>query len=93
MKSKCGEHNYDNITKSKIDQILQKLQENGATIHGGNPWYVDVNKHNIKLQGIWNEEASTLSVIVTDKKFIVPCSKIWSAIDPLINHISGHTGV
>jgi hypothetical protein len=86
--SKCGEHTYDNITRPKIDEILAKLQANGATIHGGNPWHVDVNKHNIKLQGTWDENKSSLSIIVTDKHFIVPCSRIWSTIDPLVEHIS-----
>ncbi len=87
--SKCGVHTYDNITKPKIGEILEKLQANGATIQGNNPWHVDVNKHNIKLQGNWDEERSSLSIIVTDKNFIVPCSKIWNTIDPLIEHISG----
>jgi hypothetical protein len=92
MKSRCGEHNYENISRSKIDLILKKLEENGATIHGGNPWEVDVNKHNIKMHGTWDETTSSLSIIVTDKHFIVPCSKIWKEIDPLISHLSKETG-
>ena len=86
--SKCGVHTYDNITRPKIEEILAKLQANGATVHGSNPWHVDVNKHSIKLQGNWDEENSSLAITVTDKSFIVPCSKIWSTIDPLVEDIS-----
>jgi hypothetical protein len=92
MKSRCGEHNYENITRPKVDLILKKLEENGATIHGSNPWEVDVNKHNIKMQGTWDETTSSLSIVVTEKNFIVPCSKIWKEIDPLISHLSKETG-
>jgi hypothetical protein len=86
--SKCGVHTYDNITRPKVDEILAQLQANGATIQGGNPWHVDVNRHNIKLQGIWDEKNASLAITVTDKSFIVPCSRIWSTIDPLIDHVS-----
>lgn len=89
MSSLCGEHHYGNITKTKIDQILEQLKKNGATISGNNPWNVDVHNHGVKLQGIWNESNSSLSIIVTSKSWYVPCSKIWDTIDPLINHISG----
>jgi hypothetical protein len=89
MGSLCGEHHYGNITKAKIDRILDELRKKGATITGNNPWDVDVHNNGVKLQGTWNESNSTLSIIVTGKNFYVPCSKIWETIDPLINHISG----
>ncbi len=88
MSSLCGEHHYGNINKTKIDQILDQLKKNGATISGNNPWNVDVHNHGVKLQGTWNESNSTLTIIVTAKSWYVPCSKIWDTIDPLINHIS-----
>ncbi|MEM6831373.1 MAG: hypothetical protein AAF551_12735 [Bacteroidota bacterium] len=88
MSSKCGTHQYDAINRVKIDQILKALEENGATITGDNPWEVDVHTGGVKLRGTWDERASTLSVIVTAKNVFAPCSKIWSTIDPLINHIS-----
>lgn len=88
MSSKCGEHHYGNITKTKIDQILDQLRKSGATISGNNPWDVDVHNNGVKLQGTWNESNLTLSIIVTDKNWYVPCSKIWDTIDPLIQHIS-----
>jgi hypothetical protein len=89
MSSKCGEHHYGNITKTKIDQILEQLKNNGASISGNNPWGVDIHKYGIKLQGAWNESNLTLSITVIEKDFYVPCSKIWDTIDPLIHHISG----
>jgi hypothetical protein len=88
MSSLCGEHNYGNITKVKIDEILKALKDKGALISGDNPWDVDVQNNGVKLRGTWNESTSTLSIIVTGKNFYVPCSKIWETIDPLINHIS-----
>ena len=88
MSSKCGEHHYGNITKVKMDQILKAMSGSGSTVSGNNPWDVDVHQHGIKLQGSWNEGTATLSVIVTDKNFYVPCQKIWDTIDPLVGHIS-----
>jgi hypothetical protein len=89
MANLCGEHHYGNITQVKIDQIMDALKKNGATITGSNPWDVDVNSNGVKLQGAWNASNSTLTIIVTDKSWYVPCSAIWNKIDPLINHISG----
>ncbi len=85
---KCGVHHYANISQAKIDKILQALKDNGSTVSGNNPWDVNTNKFGIKLQGSWNASSQVLSIIVTDKDFFVPCSKIWDTIDPLINHIS-----
>lgn len=88
MKTNCEERPYGNITKVKIDQILKALRDKGAAISGNNPWDVDTHNSGVKLRGEWNESTSILSVIVTDKDFYVPCSKIWDFIDPLIHHIS-----
>ena len=85
---KCGVHSYTNITQSKIDEILAALKKGGATVTGKNPWNVNTNKYGIKLQGTWDKSQEVLSLIVTDKDFFVPCSKIWDFVDPLINHIS-----
>lgn len=87
-KSLCGEHNYANINKEKIDAIIKALKENGATVTGNNPWVVDPHQHGIKLQGTWDQAASNLSIIVIAKNWYVPCSKIWDYIDPLIEHIN-----
>ena len=84
---KCGAHHYAGITQEKIDAIIAALKKNGATVSGDNPWNVDTHKYGVKLQGSWVETTSTLTIIVTDKDFYVPCSKIWDTIDPLIHHI------
>jgi hypothetical protein len=88
MSTNCGEHHYANITQVKINAIMDALRKNGATITGNNPWDVDTHNNGIKLRGTWNSSNLTLSIIVTDKNFYVPCSKIWETIDPLISHIS-----
>lgn len=85
---KCGAHHYANITKEKIDKMLAVLREQGYKVTGDNPWTIDTNNHGVVLKGTWNESNSTLTVIVTDKNWYVPCSKIWEAIDPLINGLS-----
>jgi hypothetical protein len=84
---KCGAHHYQNIDKAKIDIILKALKESGAGVTGNNPWNFDTRKHNVKLQGTWDQDKSLLTVIVTDKNIYVSCPKIWDEIDPLVNRI------
>jgi hypothetical protein len=83
----CGTHYYDNISKQQVDAILKNLQNDGATITGDNPWDVETNQHGVKLRGIWTEASLQLSVTVTDKRFYVPCYKIWARIDELMQHV------
>ncbi len=85
---KCGAHHYANITKEKIEKMLAVLREQGFKVTGNNPWTINTNNNGVVLKGTWNESTSTLTVIVTEKNFYVPCSKIWDAIDPLINGLS-----
>ncbi|MCP4217424.1 MAG: hypothetical protein GY765_22465 [bacterium] len=84
---KCGAHHYGNIDQEKVDVIIEQLKQHGAKLTGNNPWDVDTGKYGIKLQGTWDKATSTLTIIVTDKDWFVPCSKIWDYIDPLIHHI------
>lgn len=86
-KGKCGAHHYGDIDQHKIDKMLEALRSNGAVITGSNPWDVDTKKHGIKLKGSWEEASSSLTLIVTEKDFFVPCSKIWENIDPLIHQL------
>lgn len=65
MGNLCGEHHYGNITKVKVDKILDQLKANGATIGGTNPWDVDVHNNGVKLMGTWNEANLSLSVSKT----------------------------
>lgn len=85
---KCGVRRYANITKAKIDRMLEELRKQGYKVTGNNPWTIDTNNHGVVLQGTWHEATETLSVIVTAKKFYVPCGEIWKKIDPLINGLS-----
>jgi len=84
---KCGIHSYGNIDQKKINIILEALRKSGATITGNNPWDVNTNSNGVKLRGSWVSQTSTLSIIVTDKNFYVPCKMIWDKIDSLIGNL------
>jgi len=86
---KCGKHEYSNIDQQKIELMIKELNEHKISVTGNNPWVIDPNKYSIKLQATWDKSSSKLYVIVTNKSILVPCSKIWDEIDPLIKHIEG----
>lgn len=86
---KCGAHHYGKIDQAKIDAIIAQLKKHGAKVTGNNPWDFDTDNHGVKLRGSWDKATSTLTIIVTDKDWYVPCGKIWDTIDPLIHHIQG----
>lgn len=81
------EKTYENITKPKVDLILEKLRSNRAIVSGNNPWDVDVNQHKIKLRGTWQENRSILRIEIIDSAWYVTNSQIWERIDPLIRNI------
>jgi len=72
-----------------MQTILEELKKGGAEVTGNNPWDVKLNQHGIVLQGTWDAQACTLSIIVLEKDWYVPCGKIWSEINMLISHIQG----
>jgi DNA-directed RNA polymerase len=80
-------HTYPNITQQKMDLILNALRNDGASVMGNNPWSVNTHKFGVKLQGSWDTSSQTLSIIVTSKDFFVPCTQIWSSIDPLMQQV------
>jgi hypothetical protein len=83
----CGIRNYDNIDRAKVNVILKALIDHGSLVLGNNPWNVDTRKHGVLLQGIWDEEASMLSLTVTDADWYVPREKIWENIDSLMQAV------
>ncbi|MBF0318351.1 MAG: hypothetical protein HQL01_00915 [Nitrospirae bacterium] len=85
----CGTHIYDNITRPKVDLILQKLTEGDAAVSGppDGPWDIDTRNSGVKLRAGWDAANSKLSVTVTDKKFYVPCEKVWTKIDALMAQV------
>lgn len=87
VKEQNGAHQYDNIDQNRIDEMIEALKENGATVSGENPWLIDTHKKDVKLKGHWNQADSTLTVSITDKSWYVPDSKIWEVIDPLLNQL------
>jgi len=50
-----GTHNYEGISRAKVDEILRELAGHGSTITGDNPWAVVTNNHGVTLRGEWNE--------------------------------------
>jgi len=83
----CDRYSYGDVDKSRIDEIISALEQDGCTVIGSNPWDIDTVKHGVKLQGQWDETTQALCVIVTDKEWYVPYSRIWKHIDPLIHPV------
>ncbi|KWT89593.1 hypothetical protein [Candidatus Magnetominusculus xianensis] len=82
-------HVYDDITREKVDFILNKLREGNADIIGDTdgPWDIDTHDSGVKLRGEWDEVKSQMSITVTSKNFLVPCSLIWQKIDHLMGKV------
>lgn len=79
---KCGARQYPNIDQRKLDIMMQQLRDQGCDIRGNNPWDVDTHSHHVRLRGAWDEAQGILTIIVTDKGELVPCSAIWDKIHP-----------
>ena len=82
-----GTHRFGNITRKKVDAILDALSAHGSKISGGNPWNVDTGKHGVKLLGEWSEETQTLAITVTDADWYVPGKAVWETIDALMREV------
>lgn len=80
----CGTRIFENITKSRIEAILRGLIDHGSVVTGINPWDVDTRNHGVRLRGDWIEEASELTIIITDADWYVPEKIIWENIESLI---------
>jgi hypothetical protein len=83
----CGTHNYTNISRAKIESMLDELIARGCIIAGHNPWDVTTHHYGITLRAEWNEVASTLTVSITRRNWYVPYETIWSNVDSLMRHI------
>jgi hypothetical protein len=83
----CGTRTYENIDRSRVDTILKGLVEHGSLVSGTNPWEVDTRNHGVHLQGVWNEDASILSITITDADWYVPQSTIWENIESLMQAV------
>jgi hypothetical protein len=82
-----GTHNYDNISRAKIELMLNELIARGCIITGHNPWDVATLHHGILLRAEWNEASSTLTVSITGRNWYVPHETIWSNVDSLMLHV------
>lgn len=89
MDNLCGTRQYSNITQAMIDAALAEMRRQQMLINGNNPWDINTNTHGIKLNASWNAATLELTIIVTDKNWYVPCSRIWDTIDSLVPHVQG----
>jgi hypothetical protein len=80
MNTRC----YENITKEKIESLINALKANDATITGDNPWSVDTHKYSIKLIGKWDESSLIMEITLVSKAWYVPSQKVWYTLDELI---------
>jgi hypothetical protein len=89
----CGAKTYSGVTQATLKTILDTLHKDGATITGQNPWDVVTHEHGVEFRGTWDATAQTLIVEVTDSDFIVPCSSIWDALDPMLQNLGARPRV
>lgn len=85
--SDYGTHTYSDISRAKVDAILDVLTSNGSLITGSNPWIVDTKNHGVLLKGEWNERTSTLDITVTDAAWYVTSKAVWENIDSLMGRV------
>jgi UDP-glucose 6-dehydrogenase len=85
--AKHGTHSYDNISRAKVEAIINALTAHGSIVTGYNPWSIDTRKHGVRLQGDWNEETSTLDITVTHADWYVPGKTLWENIDSLMSRV------
>jgi hypothetical protein len=83
----CGIHNYNNISRAKIELMLNELIVRGCIITGHNPWDITTHQHGIIIKAEWNEAASTLTISITGRNWYVPHETIWSNVDSLMLHM------
>lgn len=83
----CGAHRYENIKSTDIEIMLHELRAGGAVVKGDNPWHVEVRQYGMTLKGVWNDAESTLTIIVVDVGWCIPCRTVWKRIDSLISTV------
>lgn len=71
---------YQNVTKEQIDAMHQQLEDGGAEITLQQNGGFDIEGHGVEMLVIYNPGASTLTVNIVHKPFIVPVSVIDHAI-------------
>jgi hypothetical protein len=81
-----GTHIYGNISRRRVDSMLEELIAHGSRVTGNNPWIIDTKVHGVLLKGEWNEKALTLEITVTDANWYVARKAIWKNIDSLMYH-------
>ena len=83
----CGTHYYGNLSREKVDAVINELKNNDVTVTGNNPWDADTHQSGVKIRAEYLAATMTLAVTVVDSDWYAPCSMIWDKIDPLMHHI------
>ena len=82
-----GTHSFSEVSKRRVDAILEELLAHGCDITGNNPWIIETREHGVRLKGEWSEESLTLKVTVTDANWYVTKKAVWDNIDSLLSRI------
>jgi hypothetical protein len=78
----CDPHTFTDINKNIFENIKSRLQSLGYTLQGNSGTIKGPMSLSIDYQ--WNEADATLFVHVTDKSFLIPCSRIQSELEKAI---------
>lgn len=85
----CTARGFIGISPDHVQHVISRLQEQGATVFGTNPWDVDIGHHGVKLRGLYDTGSGILHIQVLEKNFYVLCSQVWAKIDPLVARVGG----
>lgn len=83
----CGAKLFYGVTENKMLMIIKRLQAEGASFTGNNPWNVSLKNSGftIKMRGSWNPTANTLHLEVLEAPPGM-CDRTWGELN---KHLSG----
>jgi hypothetical protein len=83
----CDPKSFDGVTPQVFDALKGKLQSIGFNLPGERG---TINgPMGIVMDYDWDRSASTLHTQVTNKNFLVPCSRIYSELSRAIEDAKG----
>jgi len=82
----CDKETYQNVTRKVVDCLVKTAEKYG--VHPALP-KGDIDSHGFKAHYEWDEAASTLTVLVSDKPLIPPCGIIRDKLHDVIKKCGG----
>ncbi|MFK8003182.1 MAG: hypothetical protein AB8H86_26670 [Polyangiales bacterium] len=79
----CGQRQYGGIDRGEFDTLMAKLREEDIEVPMGDRGEIS-GPYGIEGKYEYREGARTLKIEITDKKFWVPCRRIWEVIDEAV---------